>query len=570
MKKFLCVLCLTLLPGIATAHPREMILAGGAMKLCSSLSASACKESDKVFSNARKTASYKLTPDSVSLALSPAFWSSRKDTPSAVELMQMIDAPTRKYKDKIVSADELADFFSAACTVNGKIGKCSTTGAIKTWDSLLDDERSYVLSAFELPERDGDQRRREVANIDDSKNPHGVAILRAFVKAAAERSPGKRPLVLFVTAAGADPYDAVDFYISAFKQAGADPVWWPIDSALEASLADPEKCNALVKHRVVQLALANREVVYPDLTEIQKLACENAVSLAQFPSQAQGIFFGGGDQWRLRQVFFDEHEQANIWLKNLRTAFNTGSLVIGGTSAGTAVQSSRSMLTGGTSDAALTRGIKNATPVASGCERSRRCPHSLTEDDLTYWPAGGLALVEGFVMDTHFSERARPIRLLKLLADTQVGVGLGVDETSALHLKWKGQQVEVEALGADGAWWFESPHSRNNIVTARVHYLAPGHRFIFKDGAIGREEHRGLVSESAKAPASFPDGNALNDKILRNAMHRLAHDDATTISLQAADHKIKLSKTMETTTWRGGDGQIGISGVEMELSLDKE
>ena len=128
----------------------------------------------------------------------------------------------------------------------------------------------------------------------------------------------------------------------------------------------------------------------------------------------------------------------------------------------------------------------------------------------------------------------------------------------------------MEALGAAGAWWFELPQSKNNIVTARVHYLAPGHRFVFKDGALVREASRGLISEFAKVPAGFPDSNALNDNILRDAMHRLAHDNVATISLQAADHKIKLSKTAETTTWRGGDGQIGISGVEMELSIDKK
>jgi cyanophycinase-like exopeptidase len=574
MKKLVCLICLTILPSAATAHPREMILAGGAMKLCSSLSVSACKSGDKGFSNARKTARYKVTPESESLALSPLFWESRKQAPSSLEMMQMIRASARKYKDKIVSADDLADTFSEVCTVNGKIGECSNTGAVRVWDKLLDDERAYVLSAFELPESDGDQRRREVTNINDSKNPHGLAILNAFVNSAAKRSPGKRPVVLFVTAAGADPYDAVDFYISAFKEAGADPVWWPIDSALQASLSDPARCNALGKFRITQLALSNREAVYPDLTAIQKIACENAVALAQFPLHAQGIFFGGGDQWRLRKVFFDEHDQANAWLQNLKTAFNAGSIVVGGTSAGTAVQSSRAMLTGGISDAAITRGTINLAPLPSGCERSQRCPDKLKEEDVTYWQAGGLALVEGFVMDTHFSERARPLRLLKLLSETHAGVGLGVDETSALHLVWKENEIEVEALGASGAWWFEHAQLNNGSIASTVHYIAPERRFVWKNSSLSSAESAALTPAcrkvAEKALDKPSDTDALKDKILRNVAQRLAQDNTQMITLQASNHVVTVSKTPQTKRWCGSDGQIGISGLLLEISADEK
>lgn len=569
MKRLLCLLCFTILPCFATAHPREMILAGGAMKLCSSLSASACKGSDKIFANARQSARYQMTPDSISLALSPMFWSSREDAPSSFEMMQMISGSAKKAKDKIVSADALSDIFSQVCTINKKIDMCQLAGAKRTWDKLLDDERGYVLSAFELPERIGDKRRREVANILDSKNPHGFRILQAFVAAAAKRSPNKRPRILFVTAAGADPYDAVDFYISAFRQAGAEPVWWPIDSALEASLSDPAKCNALLKYRVTALSLANREAVFPDLTSIQKLGCENADALSQFPSQAQGIFLGGGDQWRLRKVFFDENDQPNIWLRNLTTAFNNGSLVVGGTSAGTAVQSSSAMLTGGTSDAAISLGVKNLEPPPEGCERALRCPGTLPEDAVTYWPAGGLGLVEGFVMDTHFSERARPLRLLKLLADTHAGAGLGVDETSALHLTWEKQQIQVETLGASGAWWFEPPDSRNQTITARAHYLVPGRRFIWENAKLHSTDKTGPTLLPTKAFAPLSDTNALNDNVVRNAAQRLAQEDSPSITLQASNYVLKLSKMPPVATWVGPDNQVGISGLEIEIAIDK-
>ncbi len=568
MKKLILIMLLGTCSAIAHSHPREMILAGGAMKICTSLSATACNNSSKEFTKARKTPRYEIKENDMAVLLNTGYWSARKGTPAMNDLHAMLSLAKQKARGNIFSANKLEDILSIICVDNAKVINCTRNQASNIWDRLLDEERSFILSAFEIPEFDNGQRLREIANLNDSKNPHGVAILKTFVEAAAKRSTGKRPRILFVTASSADPYDAVDFYISALKQAGADPVWWPIDQAISTALYGGRNCQELSQLRIEKLGLADREQVFPDLIAIQKIACDNPEALAAFPSQAQGIFFGGGDQWRLRQAMFDHKDQPNPWLKNLRLAFDRGEIVVGGTSAGSAVQSSIAMLSNGSSTNAVNRGAKNSMPMDAGCERAKRCPVGMQEDDLTYWPAGGLALVDSLVFDTHFSERARELRLLRLLHDANAKNAIGIDETSAVHLTWLPESLVVEALGASGAWWFDTNNQQaeKNKIKARVHYLAPGRDFIWKNNNLSSL----AVTEKLTAKANterklFED--ALEDGALRAAAQQMATSAQQPAILKAQAEKVTLTATPETSTWIGPQGQIGVTDLILELSL---
>ena len=72
---------------------------------------------------------------------------------------------------------------------------------------------------------------------------------------------------------------------------------------------------------------------------------------------------------------------------------NNGYLTVGGTSAGTAVQSSFGMLTGGESYEALKDGSFSSEPS--------------NPDDLSYDIEGGLGLFKTTYLDTHFGARGR-------------------------------------------------------------------------------------------------------------------------------------------------------------------
>jgi cyanophycinase-like exopeptidase len=567
MKKSILFIVLSLYSVFVFAHPKEMVLAGGAMKLCTSLSETACNDSKKAFAGARISARYQIKEPDISTILNPEFWSGRVGAPAIDDLQTMLTVARQKALSDIYSAGKLEDILANVCVSNAKVMNCSRKEAKNIWRSLLDEEKSFILSAFEIPEFTNGKRRREIANINDSKNAHGLAILKTFVEAAAKRSPGKRPLILFVTASSADPYDAVDFYVSALKQAGADPVWWPIDQAISAAVNGKYGCNDLPKLRIEKLSLADREQVFPDLIAAQKLACENPRALAAFPSQAQGIFFSGGDQWRLRQAFFDENDQANIWLLNLRAAFNRGEIVVGGTSAGTAVQSSIAMLSNGTSKNAVSRGAKKGAPIDVGCERTKRCPFGWEEDDLSYWPKGGLALIDGLVFDTHFSERARELRLLSLLHQADAKVGIGVDETSAVHLIWLPDLLEIEALGASGAWFFDTQNSLHSDtkMSARVNYMAPGRMFAWKNNSLQLMGDAKKIDRD-KSFEKMTITDALQDKALRTVVQQMAMNAVQQTTLKADIAKVTLTTTPETSTWIGPQGQIGVTDLILELN----
>ena len=92
------------------------------------------------------------------------------------------------------------------------------------------------------------------------------------------------------------------------------------------------------------------------------------------------------------------------------------------------------------------------------------------EDALTYSP-DGLGLAPGLVVDTHFFERARGLRLLQLLADSGAPRGLGIDETSAVYLRWHGEAPLLRALGRSGAWLVDATPEMRGHDARRAHAL---------------------------------------------------------------------------------------------------
>jgi hypothetical protein len=150
------------------------------------------------------------------------------------------------------------------------------------------------------------------------------------------------------------------------------------------------------------------------------------------------------------------------------------------------------MVGNGRPERALLHGGQVSPPPDPGCSRANRCPEGVHEDDLTYWPAGGLALWPDLVVDTHFSERAREIRLLRLLHDGGARFGLGVDETSALHLRLlKTGEWQAEALGEHGAWLFDAgdPVRRCAVDTSSI----SAHVLYLPSGSKARIDAQGMV-----------------------------------------------------------------------------
>lgn len=545
MKRHFVTLCLLLAsPLAADVHSPTLILMGGSYRTCSSLLADDCQTDQRDFPGARGAPEYRIEPNRFAEILDPAYWQQRNGAPGLTTLQAMLSS----------AAFEQAD--------------------ADTWNALLTQEQDLILSAFEQLQHDGGRRKREQVRLDGGNRPYDAALFRQLVAEAGQRSPGRKPRVAFTTSASANGFDAVDFYRELLAQAGAEPVWWPVDAALaEARFGGTGGCQYLHTLRRTAFSMLGRERVFPDLDAEQQAACANPAVLDALPYSVQGLFLDGGDQWLHRKTFFSRDGQPNPWLVAIRTAFRKGDLVVAGTSAGAAVQSGRTgMISNGTSINAMATGATNFRgSMPEGCARAKRCPIPLHEDDLTWWHGGGLDLFGNYLVDTHVAERRRELRLITLMTaiDDSTGTapeaGIGVDETSALTLTLEDGGLRMQASGQSGAWWFERPSPRTAVGgwSVRGHYLAPGASLLWRNGRMQLQS----TSEPTRphSGARLVGGDALQPEALRKAVWNMARGDFSGTELDALGYRLTVRMTPPSRRWRGPQGQLGVTELEFTL-----
>ncbi len=142
-------------------------------------------------------------------------------------------------------------------------------------------------------------------------------------------------------------------------------------------------------------------------------------SVARLLSGATGIWFGGGDQNRLADVV-----RGTALERAIKARFMAGA-VVGGTSAGAAVLSSR-MITGGE------RRLGGDRPPSD----SSQAYITVARDNVI--TSDGFALVDNVVIDQHFVRRKRHNRLISLVLESPPHLGVGIDESTALVIESNG------------------------------------------------------------------------------------------------------------------------------------
>jgi cyanophycinase-like exopeptidase len=541
------------------AEPPTLILMGGSYRTCSSLLADDCRVDQRDFPGARGAPEYRLDTGRFSEILDPSYWQVRHGAPGLDALQSMLE------KAHAVSGNNLLDAKS--------LSRAFENADAETWNQLLSGEQDLILSAFEQLQQDSGVRKREQVRLHGGNRPYDAALFRQLVAEAGKRSPGRKPRIAFTTSASINGFDAVDFYRELLAQAGAEPVWWPVDAAMaEARFSGAGSCILLQTMRRNAFSMLGRERVFPDLDAEQKIACANPTALDEVPNTVHALFLDGGDQWLHRQTFFTRDGTPNPWLRTVRAAFLRGDLVVAGTSAGAAVQSGTAgMITNGTSVNALAYGaIAFHGSMPEGCERAKRCPIPLREDDLTWWKGGGLDLFGNYLVDSHVSERRRELRLItfmEALSSSQGKgpiAGIGVDETSALTVRLLEGGLDLEASGQSGVWWFERPRSRtaSGGWSVRGHYLAPGARLFWHNEHMQVETASEALSPNATANTG---GDALQPEMLRDAVWRLARDGAQSAELDALDSRLRIKVLPVSRRWQGPQAQQGITDLEFTL-----
>lgn len=530
---------------------RETFLAGGALAVCSDLASRACRTPP---AGGRSAPTYRIDAAAIRAAMTPGLWTA-PDAPRPETIAALLKGAQRVLGERAIDASTLEGALAAVCLG----ATCHEGDVARPWSMLLDTERAALLAALQQPEaRDDGERVRERAHPAASTVAGGVRVLEAFVAAARARAADRRPRIAFVTAAAFDPMEPVDFYRSLFEALGAEATWWPVDPALAAARFEAGDCEALPRLRAERLRLARREVVFPDLASAQQAFCRAAVDA--LPA-VDGVFFAGGDQWRLRQAFFGPGDRANPWLEALRAAHAAGRVVVGGTSAGAAVHSGAWMLANGSVAQAVAAAPVLQAPPEPGCSRGGRCG-GVAEDALVLWTGGGLGLAADAIVDTHFSERARELRLLRAMQAAGARWGYGADETSALHLRESGTRREIRAIGERGGWVLHRPHGSADDG-ALAWYLVPGATLVVEDGSARLQRDKG--ARRARRPDAAMPASAFDSGALRALAQELAARCDVARRLPAGAAVAELQCQPDTRSWRGPGALDGVGPLRLRL-----
>ncbi|MBD2070539.1 Type 1 glutamine amidotransferase-like domain-containing protein [Leptolyngbya sp. FACHB-671] len=204
--------------------------------------------------------------------------------------------------------------------------------------------------------------------------------------------------------------------------------------------------------------LEDFEILYGDSVDVEYIpitrdTCsdyknDSSSSVVSQISDRNAFIFTGGDQSFITDCFFNEDAETQTrtdtaLIESLRQQFDKGA-VIAGTSAGTAVQPSEPMVTNGESYEGLRDGpvsLVGSPPF---------------DNTLYYNPLGGLGFFEYGLLDSHFSERGRQGRIIRLASDLGVNKAYGVDENTALVVTDAGTDaVNFSVLGQGGVSIFD-------------------------------------------------------------------------------------------------------------------
>ncbi|HNX51174.1 MAG TPA: cyanophycinase [Thermoanaerobaculaceae bacterium] len=187
--------------------------------------------------------------------------------------------------------------------------------------------------------------------------------------------------------------------------------------------------------------------------EIRSKADAMRPDYAELAAGAGGIFFGGGDQVRILVALAGTPVLAAI-----RAAYERGA-VVGGTSAGTACQSSP-MITGEGDFSVI---------------RAR---------SVELWD--GLGFFSNVIVDQHFIARQRSNRLISVILEHPDLLGVGIDEDTAAWVRPDGTfevmgRNSVMVVDAKGSRVSRQPRDSGQdglgVHDLRVHVLLPGEVF---------------------------------------------------------------------------------------------
>jgi len=548
----------TILPGYLNAKPvnQTLILIGGALKTCSSFSQKNCQSLTEIEQlNAKTTAKYKI------------------NTAVIKKIKQSWPDKNGKIKNKTVR------ILSSFSHLKNKIIDKSVL--VDTWrktnkqnlNSLTDQQYYFVLDMLEVQVTNKNGKRlKEAVLTSNNKIEASTQILSEIIKRL--KMVNQHPKIIVTTASSRDPYESADFYEGLFANLGVEVEWLPLTPALAFAI-DNNQCNNLPKLRQGLSGSVNRDKVYPDRTAAELKLCKSGEqALIKKLQSADAVMFNGGDQTLTKSIFYRKNNTAYPWTKSIR---ETGMLI--GTSAGTAVQGGGinqfgtvPMITNGSSKQALLTGAISSIRPSEDCEKDDSCSENVSSKTLTYDEQGGLASFDLGILDTHFSERNRSLRLFTLVAHTNQKYGFGIDETTALIVDTYDGNKQISVIGQSGVVVI-SPISKSEF---NYSYWPSGSQVAFdgnKFSLSSMHEVKAKVHAKVKMPLIE---NVLSSEKLKKLTQLMCLTDQKFANAydkdQDLDLDIKLTflKTATTQFYVMAKPQNTCAIENLKVSIDKK
>ena len=219
-------------------------------------------------------------------------------------------------------------------------------------------------------------------------------------------------------------------------------------------------------------------------------------------SAAHGLYFGGGDQSRLFDLFLQNDTKSGVVdspvLAKIRQMYENDKIVLAGTSAGTTIMQAAPMITGGRSYEAL---IHEPHPYID----------DENPDNLSYQKEGGFGFFTLGFLDTHVGTRgrqARDVRLLHWFRSTSTNLSFGIDEDSAIVL----QNDTFEVVGYSGVFIYDISEAASsspiqnpwNLANVKVSFLTSGDKYDVRSNKVTFASYKKEIkgSERHDAPVS--------------------------------------------------------------------
>lgn len=208
------------------------------------------------------------------------------------------------------------------------------------------------------------------------------------------------------------------------------------------------------------------------------------------------VFFTGGNQLDIVNALVKEDGTDGVVLKSIREIYRNGG-VIGGSSAGAAIMTDP-MIGAGSSYGALTQGVTDTDN------------YNDPEDNRVFLTKG-LGFLNNAITDQHFLKRGRFGRLITALIHTEVTMGYGVDENTAIVVK----EDNIDVVGESGVMIIDTSNAKHKnygpYLSARdikIHYLESGDKYNLKTGNF-------TINETKKTTLGYEyySGNELNTDI---------------------------------------------------------